>query len=239
MILGKLGLGSRMAVDCTQLPEERLQPISDKLIVYGDYVRFRAVSKVAILSPNFSAPPSTSIAMAHSSALRIPITIATLLLWPLFRQDSLFRSPKSFWSLYSHWLLQWLAHPPWQVPNHSSPQPSNSGQDLLPSALILPNVLSFDSKEYKNQVGNRTSLLSLSETRDSFIKNIVLQSAGPLNDNFIVVAILDKTNKLAYCKNGDQSLTFMPHVELWCCDVTYFKDHFFAVDKLGRIVVRD
>jgi hypothetical protein len=48
-----------------------------------------------------------------------------------------------------------------------------------------------------------------------FIKKIVLSSPSVNNENsFIAVAILSETGILAYCKNGDQSWTFISDVGL-------------------------
>jgi hypothetical protein len=57
-------------------------------------------------------------------------------------------------------------------------------------------------------------------------------------DNFIAVAVLYKTGDLVYCKNGDQSWTFID-MGLSCCDVIYYKEQFYAVNEEGAIAMCD
>ena len=77
--------------------------------------------------------------------------------------------------------------------------------------------------------------------RDSFIKKIVLPSGPVNNDNFVAMAILSKTDgsNLAYCKNDDQSRTFIADVRRSYCDLTYYNKQFYAVDEKEAIVVCD
>jgi hypothetical protein len=77
--------------------------------------------------------------------------------------------------------------------------------------------------------------------RDSFIKKIVLPSGPVNNDNFVAMAILSKTGagNLAYCKNDDQSWTFITDVRRSYCDLTYYNEQFYVVDEKKAIVVCD
>jgi hypothetical protein len=54
------------------------------------------------------------------------------------------------------------------------------------------------------------------------------------SSNFITVAILYEGGKLAYCKNGDQSWTFMRYDvgcdTFDCWDIIYYKEQFYAVN---------
>lgn len=102
--------------------------------------------------------------------------------------------------------------------------------------------MSFDNsevdKEYAiRKVSGEIYRLSLKKMRDSFINKIVLSLDPINNDSFVAVAILYETGNLAYCKNGDQSWTFINDV--FCCDVTYYKKQFYTVDQEGAIAVCD
>jgi hypothetical protein len=67
-----------------------------------------------------------------------------------------------------------------------------------------------------------------------FIRKIVLLSDSVLNkEKFIAVGIINKTGKLAYYKNSDQSWTSMGDAGFSCCDVTYYEGKFYAVDVGG------
>jgi hypothetical protein len=73
-----LGIGSRMAVDWTQLPEELILSISKKITVYVDYVRFQAVCHRVLVNSKGSVPPPPTTPMAH--AFSLPILKDTLCL---------------------------------------------------------------------------------------------------------------------------------------------------------------
>lgn len=75
--------------------------------------------------------------------------------------------------------------------------------------------------------------------RDSFIKKLVLSSSPLEDNNFIALAILNETGDLAFCKNGDQSWTFIDDARSFSEDVIYYKGLFYAVNKYGAVAVCD
>jgi hypothetical protein len=114
----------------------------------------------------------------------------------------------------------------------------------LPPLSSFHNVESVDyskvGKEYAiRYASSKIYELSLREMRDFFIKKIVLSSPSVNQDNFMAVAIINQTGGLAYCKNGHRSWTFMGHLGLSFCDITYYKDKFYAVDQDGSMAACD
>jgi hypothetical protein len=233
-----------MAADWTQLPGDVLQLISNKLPIYRDYVRCRAVCH--------KWQSSVSKAPRH-----LPPQPPWLLL-PLPKSQS--QTHRSFYDLSTHKIyhleLPEASRPDlridssngWLVIRDYSPailllNPLTQAQFQLPPLSSFPNVLSFDNsevgKEYAiRDVSGEIYRLNLKEMRDSFIRKIVL-SSGPISkDNFIAVAVLSKTGDLVYCKNGDQSWTFID-MGLSCCDVIYYKEQFYAVNGEGAIAMCD
>ncbi|KAE8057012.1 hypothetical protein FH972_013734 [Carpinus fangiana] len=78
------------------------------------------------------------------------------------------------------------------------------------------------------------SPVSLASTWEKSIRSLVNNSS-----NFIAVAILYEGGKLAYCKNGDQSWTFMRYDvgcdTFGCWDATYYKEQFYAVNMVDPL----
>ncbi|XP_076934732.1 F-box protein SKIP23-like [Bidens hawaiensis] len=76
--------------------------------------------------------------------------------------------------------------------------------------------------------------------RDSFIKKVVY-SSSPSDEgvDYYLVAILNQTGDLAYCRKGDGVWRFVSDAEAYCEDVVYHKGCFYAVSKYGTIAVCD
>jgi hypothetical protein len=236
-----------MAVDWTQLPRELLQSISKKLTLYSDYVRFRAVC------PQW-----------RSSVQRFPRHLPPQFPWLMLPlSKSQLQSHRSFYDVSTnkthHLELPEACHSQvrvdssngWLVIIDSSSailllNPLTLAKFNLPPLSSFPNVVSLNfskvSKEYEytiREASGKIYRLKLGEMRNFFIKKIVLSSCSVDKDNFIAVAIVNETGELAYCKNGHQYWTSMGYVGLACCDVTYFKEKFYAVDAAGSVVVCD
>jgi hypothetical protein len=237
-----LGIGSRMAVDWTQLPEELVQSISKKITVYVDYVRFRAVCSIWC-----------------QSIPKVPCHLPPQLPWlmlPLSKSQP--RYQRSFYDLSTgntyHIELPEASRPEiricsssngWLVILDDSPaivllNPLTHAKFHLPSLISFPNVVSFDYSRVGQEYGffNRDGELyynSLRAMRDIFIRKIVI-SSDPLNDNFVAMAILRYNDELAYYKNGDLSWTFFPDVG-YIEDIVYYKEQFYALKEGGVIAV--
>ena len=70
--------------------------------------------------------------------------------------------------------------------------------------------------------------------RDLFIRKILFVQVN--KDNFVAVAILNKTGELAYCKKGDKHWAFMDRERRSWRDVTYYRGKFYAVNLDGSKV---
>jgi hypothetical protein len=234
-----------MAVDWTQLPRELLESIAGKLTIYADYLRFRAVCD-----------------SWRSSVLNTPRNLPPQLPWLMLPQVQSNRSHRAFVDLstrklHNLELLEATSHSKrccgsshgWLIVLDESPavlllNPLTRASLHLPTLSAFPNVVSFNyaevGKEYALRgVSGEIYRRSLREMRDSFIKKVVLSSAPLKNKNFIALAILNHSNILVYCKNGDQSWSFVHVARFFCEDVIYYNDLFYAVDKNGAIAVCD
>lgn len=80
---------------------------------------------------------------------------------------------------------------------------------------------------------------NLKEMRDSFFKKVILSTSPSDQSNYIVLAIINQTGDLAYCKKGDLSWKFIDDAQGYCEDAIYFQGMFYAVNKFGGIVVCD
>ncbi|XP_059460504.1 F-box protein SKIP23-like [Corylus avellana] len=234
-----------MAVDWTQLPRELLESISGKLTIYADYLRFRAVCD-----------------SWRSSVLNTPRNLPPQLPWLMLPQVQSNPSHRAFFDLstrklHNLELLEATSHSKrccgsshgWLIVLDDSPavlllNPLTPSRLHLPPLSAFPNVVSFNysevGKEYALRgVSGEIYRRSLREMRNSFIKKVVLSSAPLKNKNFIALAILNHSNILVYCKNGDQSWSFIHVARFFCEDVIYYNDLFYAVDKNGAIAVCD
>lgn len=81
--------------------------------------------------------------------------------------------------------------------------------------------------------------LSLRQMRDSFFKKLVLSSSPSRANGFTALAILNQTGDLAFCRNGDESWTFIDGARSYSEDVVYLEGLFFAVNKYGGVAVCD
>lgn len=105
---------------------------------------------------------------------------------------------------------------------------------------LPPELLQTIGREYSLRAPDGTlSTRSLTEMRDLFIKKVVLSSSPYKDRNFIALAILNQTGDLAFCKSGYQSWLFIEAAQSYCEDVIYCNGLFYAVNKLGEIVVCD
>ncbi|XP_059461049.1 F-box protein SKIP23-like [Corylus avellana] len=234
------------AADWTHLPGDLLQFISNKLPIYSDYVRFRAVCH----KWRSSLPKAPRHLPPQPPWLLLPLSAS-----------SQSQSHRAFYDLSTgkihHLELPEASRPDlrvgssngWLVTLDNSPailllNPLTKAQINLPPLSSFPNVVSFDNLEVDNEyairdVSGEIYRLSLRKMRDSFIKKLVLPSGPVNNDNFVAMAILSKTGDLAYCKKGDQSWTLISDVGLSCYDLTYYKEQFYALDGEGAIAVCD
>lgn len=86
----------------------------------------------------------------------------------------------------------------------------------------------------------RSTSLVCGKCATCLLKKIVLSSGPASDDNMInALAILGKTDELAYYKNGDQSWTFLRGVCLSWCDGIYYKDQFYVVARDGATALCD
>lgn len=75
--------------------------------------------------------------------------------------------------------------------------------------------------------------------RDSFLKKVVLSSSPLEASGFTALAILSQTGDLAYCRDGDQSWTFIDGARSFSEDVISVNGLFYAVDSKGVVAVCD
>ncbi|KAJ4837243.1 hypothetical protein Tsubulata_045751, partial [Turnera subulata] len=232
-----------MAVDWADLPPELLHSISQRLPVYSDYLRFRAVCRAW-----------------RSSTPRTPHHLPAQLPWLLLPKSRRNQSRRAFFDLsarsYNLFHLPEIAHNSrhcgsshgWLVILDDSPSvlllnPLTRAKVYLPPLSAFPVVVSFNysdlGREYVfyNESGNLCTR-SLRQMRDLFIKKVVL-SSSPLHDSYAAVAILNQTGDLVYCKNGDASWKLIEQARYFCEDVVYINGLFYAVNKTGQIAACD
>ncbi|KAK0576198.1 hypothetical protein LWI29_013601 [Acer saccharum] len=235
-----------IAVNWTELPPELIQTISDKLTIYGDYLRFQATCR-----------------RFRSSIPKSPSRLPPQLPWLMLPQSQSHQSRQAFFDLSAN-RVHFLHLPEasnhckrncgsshgWLVILDETPyvillNPLTRAKIHLPPLFTFPNVVSFNYFE----IGREYTLLSLGgdryyrnlrQMRDSFIKKIVLSSSpGKDGGNFIAVAILNQTGDLAYCRNGDIGWSVIEGARSYCEDVIYNNGLFYAVDKGGAVAVCD
>ncbi|TQE07523.1 hypothetical protein C1H46_006843 [Malus baccata] len=235
-----------MEVDWTQLPPELAESISKKLTIYADYLRFRVV--------------------CHSWRASVPKTphhLPPQLPWLMLPQSQPNQSHRAFFSLSNsrvHFLhLPEASHRKrrcgsshgWLVILDETPSvllvnPLTRAKRHLPPLSTFPNVVRFDYSD----VGREYALVSpsgdvytrsLTDMRDSFLKKVVL-SSSPLEARgftFTAVAIVNQTGDLAFCRDGDQTWTFIDGAQSYSEDVVSVNGLFYAVDKKGTVAECD
>ncbi|KAI8549374.1 hypothetical protein RHMOL_Rhmol06G0019600 [Rhododendron molle] len=256
------------AVDWSELPPELIQTIAEKLITHTDYLRFRAVSTTWRLSTPTAPlhlPTQLPWLMLPFNQTRRSTQGATrhLLVDGLGQRKKITGASRPFFSLSankshslhlpessphrrrrhrgsSHGYLAFLD----ESPDFFLLNPLTRAKFSLPPLSSFPNVVAFDfsdvGREYSLRAPNGdVSTRSLSEMRDLFIKKVVLSSSPSVDLNFIVLAILNQTGDLAFCKNGYRSWLFIEDAQSYCEDAIYCNGLFYAVNKLGQIAVCD
>ncbi|XP_041021657.1 F-box protein SKIP23-like [Juglans microcarpa x Juglans regia] len=234
-----------MAVDWTQLPGELLESISNNLTIYADYLRFRSVCHCWRSSvpktprhlppqlPWLMLPHTRSQSQSHRAFFDVSAQKIRLLKYP----ESSHR--KRCCGSSHGWLLIMDETPAVLLIN-----PLTRVKVQLPPLSTFPIVLSFNYSEIGKEYALTTPSgdiyrCSLREMRDSFIKKVILSMSPAGDNNFIALAILNLTGDLAFCKNGDESWTFIHDAKFFSEDVIYHKELFYAVDKNGSIAVCD
>ncbi|XP_022132926.1 F-box protein SKIP23-like [Momordica charantia] len=227
--------------DWTKLPSDLLQTIFEKLSVYADHLRFRAVCR-----------------SWRSSVPKIPRHLPPQLPWlfiPLYHHSrcALFNfSDNKIHFLHlpeaslgkrrcgsSHGWLAVLD----ETPTILLLNPITRASLPLPPLSTFPNVVSFDYSRVGREYVIRTPTghiyaRNLRQMRDSFVKKIVL-SSSPNQSDFSAVAILNRSGDLAVCRSGAGSWTFVDDAPSDCEDIIFHDGLFYAVDKYGLVSVID
>ncbi|KAL5557787.1 hypothetical protein UlMin_033998 [Ulmus minor] len=233
-----------MSSDWTQLPPELLELISKSIAIYADYLRFRGVCR-----------------SWRSSTPKIPEHLPPQLPWLMLPQPNFHKPHRAFFNLSNdkvHFLnLPEASHGQrccgsahgWLVILDETPSilllnPLTRAKFHLPPLSSFPNVVHFDYSEIGREYVLRSSTgeiypRSLRQIRDSFIKKLVFSSTPSKSNNFVALAILNQTGDLAFCKNGDQSWSFIDGVQSYSEDVVYYQNSFYAVNKYGAVAVCD
>ncbi|KAE8057333.1 hypothetical protein FH972_014034 [Carpinus fangiana] len=236
-----------MADHWTQLPQDLLQLIANKLAtVYSDYVRFRAVC------PQWG-----------SSVPRVPRHLPPQFPWLMLPlSESHLQNHRSFYGLSTdqthHIYLPQASRPELRVDSSNGwlvifdnckssailvLNPVTLDKHHLPPLSSFPNIMSVGNESYTIRKANDSPIirkpievyqLSYQQMRDLFIRKILFVQVN--KDNFVAVAIINKTGELAYCKKGDKRWAFMDsHGRSWR-DVAYYNRKFYAVNLDGSRV---
>ncbi|KAF3642221.1 putative pseudouridylate synthase [Capsicum annuum] len=229
--------------DWSELPPELLHTIANYLINLTDYLHFRAVC-----STWRSSTPAT------------PINLPCQLPWLMLPKN---RSNRRGFINFVDNKLHFLNLPEasnrrrrcgsshgWLIiVDESSPlilmiNPITKVTFNLPPVTQFPNVLNFDFYSVGREYTVRSSdgevyTRNLKEMCDLFIRKVVISSSPSRDPNFIVMAILNETGELAYCKNGENLWNFIDEARFYAEDVIYFEGLFYAVHKSGEIAVCD
>ncbi|GAB4828399.1 hypothetical protein Ancab_035397 [Ancistrocladus abbreviatus] len=237
-------------VDWSQLPLELLISISEKVPIYSDYIRLRAVCL------NWRA-------WLPTTPRHLPPQVPWLMLPPATNTtNNPYQSRRCFFDIINnkfHFLNLPEASPPrrvccssngWLVILNENPEilclnPLTRQKVYLPPLSSFSNVIKFDlysvGREYTilDSYGNSYTK-NLRQMRDFFVKKIVLSASPAVNDSdFVALAIANHTGELAFCKTGDHSWKSIEAPQFYCEDVIFFKGLFFGVDKLGKVAVLD
>ncbi|KAE8057321.1 hypothetical protein FH972_014022 [Carpinus fangiana] len=236
-----------MADDWMQLPQDLLQLIANKLAtVYSDYVRFRAVCP-----------------QGGSSVPRVPRHLPPQFPWLMLPlSESHLQYHRSFYGLSTdqthHIYLPEASRPELRVDSSNGwlvifnnckssailvLNPVTLDKHHLPPLSSFPNIVSVSNESYTIRKANDLPIivkpiavyqLSYQEMRDFFIRKILFVQVN--KDNFVAVAIINKTGELAYCKKGDKRWAFMDRQGRSWTDVAYYNGKFYAVNLDGSRV---
>ncbi|GAB2289267.1 hypothetical protein Dimus_023572 [Dionaea muscipula] len=241
--------------DWSDLPSELLVSISEKLMIYADYIRLRSVCL------NWrSGLPTTP----H----HLPCQLPWLMLPPLITTSTSSstsdhrRSCRGFYNLVNnkvHYLNLPEASRPrrvccsslgWLVVVNETPEiyclnPLTRSKVYLPPLSTFPNVIDFSfynvGREYivRNSMGYVYSR-NLKQMRDFYLKKVVFSASPGNGGDYIVMAIVNYTGEMVYCEGGDDSWRLIEGATRFSCeDVIYDKGLFFGVDKFGKIATVD
>ncbi|PON60612.1 F-box domain containing protein [Parasponia andersonii] len=235
-----------MTVDWTQLPPELVESISKNLTIYADYLRFRVVCR-----------------SWRSSVPKTPNHLPPQLPWLMLPHSHHRRPHRAAFFNLSHNKVHLLNLPEasslgkrccgschgWLVILDETPSvlllnPLTRSKLHLPPVSTFPNVLRFAYSEIGREYALRSAsgepyTLNLRQIRDSFVKKVILSSSPKESDGFVALAILNQTGDLAFCKDGDQSWTFIEGARSYSEDAVYCNGLFYAVNKYGAVAVCD
>ncbi|KAF5740910.1 F-box protein SKIP23-like [Tripterygium wilfordii] len=199
-----------MAVDWTQLPPELVERISKSVTILRDYVCLRAVCRPW----RSSIPPNPNHLRLQLPWLLLPQSDPNQSHRPFFDL-----STNKFYSLYlpeiSPTMRQCGSSHGWLIIVDDTPdifiiKPLTRAKINLPSFLTSPSVVSFNHADIDSQYKLYLTLdhdyvypHSSRETRDTYIKKIVLSSSPSTDNNFTAVAIVRiHLGRLAYYRNN-------------------------------------
>ncbi|KAL8088418.1 F-box protein SKIP23-like [Apium graveolens] len=238
-----------MAVDWSELPPELLYTIATNLKHLQDHIRFRSVCQAW-----------------RSSTPETPVNLPCQLPWLMLPAHHFCFNPPShhrgFYDLSNNKIhalsLSKITHRSrrcgsshgWLAFLEESPSffilnPLTRAVVNLPPLSQFPNVMSFDfskvGREYTLKTGDDDDVYScnLKEMRDSYIKKVILSRSPHSGSDYIVVALINQTGDLAYCKKHDLSWKFIEAAHGYCEDVVYYNGMFMAVNKYGEIAACD
>ncbi|KAL3639002.1 hypothetical protein CASFOL_016909 [Castilleja foliolosa] len=236
-------MSDNTAVDWADLPPELLLLIATNLQTLADYIRFRAVCQnwraAAPVTPRYLPRefPWLMLPLSRTSNRRgffSPLTSDLHRLTLPEASISRRRAGSSF-----GWLILIDESPSIFLIN-----PLTRNRIALPPLTSFPNVTNFDfysiGREYTvRSPENDLYYCNLKEMRDYFIKKVILSHSPRSESDFYVLAILNRHENIAYCKNGDESWKIFDAARSYSEDVIYFNDSFYAVNKFGSIAICD
>ncbi|GER43542.1 hypothetical protein STAS_20403 [Striga asiatica] len=230
-------------VDWSSLPPELLLTVAANLQTLADYIRFRAACQnwraAAPLIPRYLPRefPWLMLPLIRTSGRRGFLSPLTNDLHRLTLPEASLgrrRAGSSF-----GWLVLIDESPSVFLIN-----PLTRDRIALPSLNSFPNVMRFDfysiGREYTlRSPENDLYYCNLKEMRDAFVKKVILSHSPYGNSDFFALAILNRHENLAYCKNGDHSWKIIDAARSYSEDVIYLNGAFYAINKFGSIAICD
>ncbi|KAI4374888.1 hypothetical protein MLD38_012827 [Melastoma candidum] len=243
-----------MSVDWAHLPGDLLCAISERLLLYADHVRFRAVCP----GWRFSVPAIPRHLPPQPPWLLLP------LYQPYYFSSS---SPSSncFYNFLDNSVNK-LGHLSPLVPELSpysrrcgsshgwlvvldySPRivlfnPLMNSKINLPDLTTFPNVVSVCfaniGKEYIVRRGRGDPTTSVQDMRDMFVKKVVLSNSPGMDSEFVALAILDTSGDLVYCRRRDDCWKDLIVGDSQFEDVIFHDGSFYCVDRSGGVAICD
>ncbi|XP_043713803.1 F-box protein SKIP23 [Telopea speciosissima] len=234
------------AADWCQLQLDLLGMIAQKLNIYIDYLRFRAVCV------NW-----------RSGVPKRPPHLPSQLPWLMLHNKRGSETFRGFFSL-SEDKIHWLELPEashykrfcgssqgWLVVVGETPvitllNPLTRVKIYLPPLSTFPNVLDFNisqvGREYLLETSSKLPYTrNIREMRDMFMKKVIVSSnlGNSSEADYVILAILNETGELAFCRRGDEEWSLITEAGSYSEDVICYKGSFHAVDKFGNITICD